>query len=60
MRSKCKEVFPGDDREHQPTKKAKGKQLARYYRDIGIKMRDANTCEKCIHTRQDFLIYNSR
>jgi len=36
--SKCKEVTPGNNRDCWPSKRTKGKQLARYCRDIGIKM----------------------
>jgi len=37
-RFKHKKVFPEDNRDHWPFKKAKGKQPARYHRDIGVKM----------------------
>ena len=40
--SKCKEVSLGEDIDCWPSKKAKGKQLVRYYRDIRIKMGGAN------------------
>jgi len=58
--SKYKEVTPGDDREYQPSKKAKEKQPVRYHRDIGVKTKGTNPCERCIHARQDCLVYNSR
>ena len=35
---KHKKVPPGDDVDYQPSKKAKGKQPARYWGDIGIKL----------------------
>ena len=44
--SKCKEVSSKDNRDHQPSKKAKGKQPARYYRDNRAKMGGANPCER--------------
>jgi len=36
--SKYKEVTLGDDRDYWPSKKAKGKQPARYYGDIRVKI----------------------
>ena len=36
--SKCKEITLGDNRDYWSSKKAKGKQLARYHRDIRVKM----------------------
>jgi len=60
MRPKCKEVLLENDADCWPSKKAKEKQLARYQGDIGIKMGDANLCEKCVHTGQDCLVHNSR
>jgi len=38
MGSKCKEIPPGDNKEHWPAKKAKGKQPARHHGDIGVKI----------------------
>ena len=38
MKSKCKEVILEDKRECWPSKKAKGKQPARYCGDVGVKM----------------------
>jgi len=60
IRSKCKEVILGDNREYWTTKKAKEKQLARYCGDIGVKMEDDNPCERCVCAGQDCLVYNSR
>jgi len=36
--SKCKEITLGDNRDYWSSKKAKGKQLARYHRDIRVKI----------------------
>jgi len=49
VESKCKEVIPGDDRKYWPFKKTKGKQLARYYRNVGVKMGDANSYKMYVH-----------
>ena len=51
MGSKYKKVFLKDDRDCRPSKKAKGKQPARYRREIGIKIGDANLCERCMYAR---------
>ena len=60
IRSKHKEVSLGDDIDHWPSKKAKEKQLTRYYRDISVKIGGANSCERCVYARQDCLVHNSR
>jgi len=58
--SKCKKASLKDNRDYWPSKKAKGKQLARYHRDNGVKIRDANPYEKCVCARQNCLVHNSR
>ena len=58
--SKHKEAPPGDDVDCQPSKKTKGKQPARYQGDIGVKLGGTNPCERCVHTKQDCLVHNSR
>ena len=60
MGSKYKEVPLEEDIDCWPSKKAKGKQLARYHKDIRIKMESANLCERYMHVRQDCLVYNFR
>ena len=59
--SKHKEVFLGDDRDYWPFKKAKGKQLTRYYRDLGVKIGVLIPVKGvCILDRTDYLVHNSR
>ena len=58
--SKCKEITSGDEERHQPSKKAKEKQLGKYYRSTTVKMGDANLCERCVSTEQDCLVHHSR
>jgi len=60
VRSKHREIPPEDNRDCQPSKKAKKKQLARYHEDNRVKMGGANLCENCVHTKQDCLVHNSR
>ena len=49
-----------DEMEQWSPKKTKGKQLGKYCRNTTVKMGSVNPCEKCIHTRQNCLVYNSR
>jgi len=58
--SKYKETSLRNDADHWPSKKAKGKQLARYRGDTGLKLGDANLCERCVYAGQDCLVHNSR
>ena len=58
--SKCKEITSRDKKGQWPSKKAKGKQLGKYYGNTTVKIGDANSCERCISTRQDCLVYYSR
>ena len=51
MRSKYKEVISENKERWQLFKKNKKKQLARYYRDITVKMGDVNLYERYIYTR---------
>ena len=60
VESKYKKILLEDNIDHQPSKKAKGKQPVRYYRNIGIKIEGTNPCERCVHTRQDYLGHHSR
>ena len=57
---KYKKAPLGNNVDHKPSKKTKGKQLARYRGDIGIKMGGANPCERCVHAEQNCIVYNSR
>ena len=49
--SKCREILSENDMGHWPFKKAKGKQPARYWGDMGIKLGGSNLCERCVCTR---------
>ena len=60
MGPKHKEVFMGNSTNYWPSKKAKGKQPIRYQEDIRVKIGGANPCERYVHTRQDYLVYNSK
>ena len=51
MGSKYKEILLEDDRDCRPFKKVKGKQLVRYHRKIGVKIGNANLCEKYMYAR---------
>ena len=53
MGSKCKEVISEDKEGQWPSKKAKGKQLRKYYRSTIVKMGSANPCKRCVSTRQN-------
>ena len=55
-RSKHKEVTFRNEERQQPFKKARKK----YCRDAIVKIGSVNPCKRCIHTRQDCLVYNSR
>ena len=57
---KCKETPLRNDMDYWPFKKAKGKQIARYQGDTGVKLGGANPCERCVHARQNCLVHNSR
>ena len=57
---KYKEIPLEDDVDHQPFKKTKEKQPARYQGDIGVKMGGTNLWERCVYTRQSCPIYNLR
>ena len=58
--SKYKEVVIRDKERQWPSKKARGKQLEKYYGDITVKMGGTNPCERCVSTRQDCLVHHSR
>jgi len=60
MGSKYKEVTTGDEEGQRLSKKAKGKQQEKYHKDAAIKIEGANSCERCISTGQDCLVYHSR
>jgi len=60
IESKHKEIPLENDRDCQPSKKTKEKQLTRYYRDNRIKIGGANSCERCVHAGQNCLVHNSR
>jgi len=60
VRSKCKEVSLEEDMDCWLSKKAKGKQLARYHGDLRVKMGNANFCERYVCAGQDCLVHNSR
>jgi len=54
--SKCKEVTIGDEKEQQPSKKARGK----YHGDATVKIGGSIPCERCVCTGQDCLMHPSR
>ena len=58
--SKRKEVTTGDEEEQQPSKKARGKQLGKYYRGATVKIGGSNPCERCVCAGQDCLVHPSR
>ena len=58
--SKCKEYTLGDEEGQWLSKKAKEKQPRRYYRDTGVKMEGAILYKRCVCTRQDCLVHNSK
>ena len=53
---KCKEIAVRDKEEQQPSKKARGK----YCGDAAVKMKGANSCERCVSAGQDCLVYPSK
>ena len=57
--SKYKKVILGDEKGWWPSKKTKGKQLSRYYRDAVVKIEGINPCERCMSAGQDCLVYHS-
>ena len=58
--SKRKEVAAGGEEEQRPSKKARGKQLGKYYGGAAVKMGGSNPCERCVCARQDCLVHLSR
>ena len=60
MGSKRKEVATGDEEEQRPSKKARGKQLGKYYGGTVVKMGGSNPCKRCMCTGQDCLVHPSR
>jgi len=58
--SKHKKVAAGDKEVQWPSKKARGKQLGKYHGGAAMKMRGANSCERCVSARQDCLVHPSR
>jgi len=60
MGSKRKEVAARDEEVQWPSKKAREKQLGKYYRGAAVKMGSSNPCERCVCTGQDCLVYLSR
>ena len=53
---KHKEIAARDKKEQQPSKKARGK----YCGDTAVKMKGANSCERCVSAGQDCLVYPSK
>ena len=60
MGSKCKEVTTGDEEGQRLSKKAKEKQQEKYHKDAAVKIESANSCERCVSTGQDCLVYYLR
>jgi len=60
VRSKCKDITARDKEEQQPSKKAREKQPGKYHGDAAVKMGGTNFYERCVSTRQDYLVHLSR
>jgi len=60
VRSKCKEVTARDKEGQRPSKKARGKQPEKYCRDATVKIGGTNSCERCVSTGQNCLVYYLR
>ena len=58
--SKCKEITTRDEKGQWPSKKARGKQLEKYYEDATVKIGGAILCKRCMSTGQDCLVHPSR
>ena len=58
MGSKCKKVTTRNEEEQWPSKKARGKQSGKYCGGAAVKIGGANTCERCVSTRQDCLVHS--
>jgi len=57
---KCKEIAARDEEEQWSSKKAKERQQGKYHRGTTVKIGDANSCERCVSTGQDCLVYYLR
>jgi len=44
----------------QLTKKAKGKQTKKYYRENTVKIGGKDSCKRCMHAEHEYLVYYSR
>ena len=60
MESKHKEVATRDKERQWPSKKARRKQPGKYCGGAAIKMESANSCERYVSTKQNYLVYYSR
>jgi len=58
--SKCKKVATRDKEGQWSSKKARGKQPGKYHEDVSMKIRSANSCERCVCAGQNCLIHLSR
>jgi len=58
--SKHKEIATGDKKGQQSSKKAKGKQQGKYYRNAVVKIGGPNPCERYVSTGQNCLVHHSR
>ena len=58
--SKHKKIVAGDEERQQPSKKAKEKQQGKYCGGATVKIEGANHYERCMSTRQDYLVHSSR
>jgi len=58
--SKYKEITARDENRQWPSKKAREKQLEKYYGGAAVKMEGANPYERYVSAGQDCLVHHSR
>jgi len=58
--SRCKEVVSRDEERQWPSKKAREKQSGKYHRNTTVKIKGANSYERCMCARQDYLVHHLR
>lgn len=57
-KKKVLKIFLASKTRLQLLKKAKEKQTKRYHRDDVVRMGGENPCERCVYTRQEYLVHN--
>jgi len=58
--SKHKEIATRDEKGQWLSKKSREKQQRKYRGSTTVKMEGANPCERCVCTRQSYLVHPSR